>query len=370
MDKITKYLTKNQCYQVGAGIPNCLGAAIHSTATPGATPEGFASSWNVYHPGGTDIGPHPYTDSNGNGLCDKCGGRQTCVHAFADDTKVIDTLPYNIRCWGLGSGVNGNGNDYYVQIEMCEPKGIYFDKYWNYKVKPGYEQSVKDYINKQAGLIVEWIVDTLLSLGIKEVNTTTVTSHYEAYQRGIACNHGDPKQYLGLAGLNMNIIRNRAKSLMNEKIGKITDTTDTSNKNEQAQPIKEGDTVRFTSDAVQYNGNSIPSSYKVKEYKVKQIRGDRVVLTINNIVMYAVRLKHITKVVNETKPKEPIKDVNYLIRITEPPVEYRAKPDINSKVTGTIKSNGIYTIVKETSDGWGLLKSGAGWIYLASLAKI
>lgn len=140
--------------------------------------------------------------------------------------------------------------------------------------------------------------------------------------------------------------------------------------------IKEGDSVKFTSDAVQYNNKPIPTSYKYKTYTVKQIRGDRAVLTINNIVMYAVHLKHITKAVNEmnvTKPKEPTKvtkDVNYLIRITEPPVEYRAKPDINSKVTGTIKSNGIFTIVKETSDGWGLLKSGAGWVYLASIAKI
>ena len=131
--------------------------------------------------------------------------------------------------------------------------------------------------------------------------------------------------------------------------------------------IKEGDSVKFTSDAVQYNNKPIPTSYKSKTYQVKQIRGDRVVLTINNIVMYAVNIKYLINTNQQTEAVEKI--VNYRVRIIEPPVEYRSKPDVNSKLNGTIKKSGVYTIVKEY-DGWGLLKSGAGWVYLASIAKI
>ena len=131
--------------------------------------------------------------------------------------------------------------------------------------------------------------------------------------------------------------------------------------------VKEGDTVRFTADAVQYNGRLIPSTYKNKEYQVKEIRGDRAVLTINNIVMYAVNIKHIVSITNKTEAVEKL--VNYKVRIIKPPVEYRNGPGMQYKLNGTIKTSGIYTIVKEY-DSWGYLKSGAGWIYLKNVNKI
>jgi N-acetylmuramoyl-L-alanine amidase len=42
---------------------------------------------------------------------------------------------------------------------------------------------------------------------------------------------------------------------------------------------------------------------------------------------------------------------------------------IGYKVTTTVKKNEVYTIVQE-QNGWGKLKSGAGWISLAYTKRI
>ena len=55
-------------------------------------------------------------------------------------------------------------------------------------------------------------------------------------------------------------------------------------------------------------------------------------------------------------------------------VAIRKGPAASNAVTGQVNKAGAYTIVKEATgpDGsrWGLLKSGAGWVDLASCKKI
>jgi N-acetylmuramoyl-L-alanine amidase len=259
VEEIKQYLTNNECYKVGEKMSNIKGVMLHSTATPGATPENFAKSWNTYRP----------------------NGRQVCVHAFADDTKVINTLPYNIRAWGCG----GTGNNNYIQIEICEPSEVYFENGWKYKSKD--TDKTKTYVENTVNILVEWTVNRLIELGIKEVNTNTVTSHYEGYKAGIASNHGDPKGILSLADLDMDDIREKCKILMNSKLGG-------SNMDKSETSVKTGDSVKLKDGAVQYNGNNIKEEYKTKEYIVSEIRGDRAVLTLNGVVMYAVSVKYLT----------------------------------------------------------------------------
>lgn len=187
------YLYENACYKTGAKRKETLGVMVHSTATPGATPESFAKSWNV----------------------DKPNGNQVCVHAFVDDTKVINTLPYDIRCWGCGSGSSGSGNNSYIQIEICEPSEVYFVNGWDYRTKD--QIKTKTYIDNMVKVLCDWIVTRLKELGISEVNELTVTSHYEAYKKGIATNHADPKGLLSLGGYTMDDIRDKCRAILGEK---------------------------------------------------------------------------------------------------------------------------------------------------------
>lgn len=59
----------------------------------------------------------------------------------------------------------------------------------------------------------------------------------------------------------------------------------------------------------------------------------------------------------------------YKVRITANTLNVRAGAGTSYKVTTTVKKGGIYTIVEE-KDGWGKLKSGAGWISLKYTEKV
>lgn len=339
MTEIKNYLVNNECYISNRKMSSIRGVLIHSTATPGATPDNFAKSWNTGRP----------------------GGRQVCVHAFSDDAKVINTLPYNMRCWGCG----GAGNNYYIQIEICEPKGIYFANGWQYMIKDGSEQYVKEYIAKAVDVAAEWAANRLLELGIHAVNKTTVTSHYEAHEIGIASGHSDPKGLLGLAGLSMDDLRNKIRDIVDHRLSK-----DTTVDNE----ITVGDSVKFIAGAVQYDGRAINKNYVNKVYKVKSINrnNNRVVLTIDDIVIYAVDLKYLVRAdnsVNSAKPDPAF--TAYKVRINCSCLNIRKGPGTAYPVVSSINGGGVYTIVAvDSTNKWGKLKSGIGWIHLGYTSKI
>lgn len=59
---------------------------------------------------------------------------------------------------------------------------------------------------------------------------------------------------------------------------------------------------------------------------------------------------------------------SYLVRINTETLNIRAGAGTNFKITGKVKKGEVYTIVAE-KDGWGKLKSGAGWIKLSYTIK-
>ena len=59
----------------------------------------------------------------------------------------------------------------------------------------------------------------------------------------------------------------------------------------------------------------------------------------------------------------------YVVKIIVDALNYRKGPGTNYQINGTIKNKGLYTIMKE-ENGWGLLKSRAGWICLLYTQKV
>lgn len=209
MKEIKNYLTNNDCYKSGKKMTSIKGVLVHSTAAPGATTESFKKNWNTAKP----------------------GGRQVCVHAFIDDNQIINTLPYNYKCWGCG----GSGNENYIQIEICEPASVYFENGWKYKCKDIKE--LKVYMSKVKAGLIEFIVNRLYENGITVVNEKTVTSHYEGYKMGIASNHGDPAGLFGLVDFSMDELRRLCKEAMKEKLKGSKE--DKNNKEEKVNEKKE-----------------------------------------------------------------------------------------------------------------------------------
>lgn len=126
-----------------------------------------------------------------------------------------------------------------------------------------------------------------------------------------------------------------------------------------------GSQVKFKANAVQYNGASIPSAYKSKEYTVSSINGDRAVLNIGSTVMYAVHVNNI-EVIGANNNNS---GSSYKVRVTADALNYRSGPGVQHRINGTIRDRGIYTIVEERN-GWGRLKSGAGWINLSYTSRV
>lgn len=74
--------------------------------------------------------------------------------------------------------------------------------------------------------------------------------------------------------------------------------------------------------------------------------------------------------VKTTNTTETVNNVNYLIQVTANVLNIREGVGTDYKIVGQLKkSNTKYTIIEE-KDGWGKLKSGAGWISLKYTKKV
>lgn len=60
---------------------------------------------------------------------------------------------------------------------------------------------------------------------------------------------------------------------------------------------------------------------------------------------------------------------SYRVKVTASVLNVRAGAGTGFKINTQIKDKGVYTIVEE-KNGWGKLKSGAGWISLAYTKRV
>ena len=84
-----------------------------------------------------------------------------------------------------------------------------------------------------------------------------------------------------------------------------------------------------------------------------------------------ISLAYTTKVGTPTasKPTAVTQPSSYRVRVTADVLNIRSGPGVNYAKNGSITKGGVYTIV-ETKNGWGKLKSGAGWISLEFTTKL
>ena len=175
----------NACYKAGKTI-SPKGIMVHSTG---------ANNPNLKRYVGPDdglLGINPY---NNHWNQDKPGGKQVCVHAFigklADGTiATYQTLPWNHRGWHAG----GRANDTHIGFEICEDaltEASYFNKV--------YQEAVElcVYLCKQYN-----------------ISSDNIIGHYEGYQKGIASNHGDPKNWFPRHGESMDTFRSEVKAAL------------------------------------------------------------------------------------------------------------------------------------------------------------
>lgn len=129
--------------------------------------------------------------------------------------------------------------------------------------------------------------------------------------------------------------------------------------------FEKGDLVSLAIDARYYNGTDVPTWVVKKNWYVKSVSGDRVVIDKSedgkNSINSPVHAKYLTVV--EAKSNLP-----YMVKVSIDDLNIRKGPGTNYAKNG-VTGKGIFTIIevktgKGSKSGWGKLKSLAGWISL------
>ena len=167
MEIIQYYQTKNPCYISGRKIKP-TGIVVHSTGANNPFLKRYVG------PDDGILGKNQYNNHWNKASANKC------VHAWigkAEDgsVKVYQTLPWDYRCWGVGSGKKGSYNASHIQFEICE-------------------DNKKDaaYYAEAFALAQELCAYLCQMFGIKNEN---IVGHYEAHAAGYGSNHSDPKPW-------------------------------------------------------------------------------------------------------------------------------------------------------------------------------
>lgn len=213
-------LTNNNCYKQGRTITP-KGIVVHSTGANNPSLKRYVQ------PDDGILGTNPYNNHwNRSGL-------SKCVHAFIGkdengDVRIYQTLPWNFRCWGCGSGSKGSYNNSFIQFEICEDS-LTDVNYFNKAFKLAIELCA--YLAKQYNIPVENIV-----------------SHNEANKLGYASNHSDCDHWLKRFGKDMDWFR--------EQVGLRNGVTVAAQSSTRAYLMKgdKGDAVKILQENLNYLG--------------------------------------------------------------------------------------------------------------------
>lgn len=228
LNLLTKYQTKNPSYIANKPITP-VGVLVHDTASGNPWLKRFVDFVD-------ELGVNQY----GNHM--NSANATISMHAWIGKDKtgkviVVETLPYDRACWGCGNGSKGSYNynpQAHIQFEQADD---------------GYEKgtSTQGYFDEMWVQATEYVAYLCLKFGWTE---DKVTSHYEAWAKGYASNHGDPKTWYSMYGKSMDMFRACVKELLQGYSNNIPGHTDNG-----ILELKVGDNVQFKG-GYQYNSAS------------------------------------------------------------------------------------------------------------------
>lgn len=264
------------------------------------------------------------------------------VHAvLQEDGTVIQCMPWNYRAWHCG----GSANNTHIGIEMTEPNCI--------KYTGGSSFTCSDLTKARAQVLGTYktAVDLFAYLckmhNLDPLKDGVIISHAEGCKRGVASNHGDPEHLWKQlkTGYTMDGFRKDVKAAMSgtsvNKVPVVPTVPSTSSTMYR---------VRKSWANVESQIGAYSNLANAKK-ACDEAGSDYFVFDANGKVVY------------------PISDTSYIIKVNASVLNVRKGPGTSYDITSTIKNGGIYTIVEE-NNGWGRLKSGAGWISLDYVKKV
>ena len=294
-------------------------------------------------------------NNNGNDWnhINRQAGVNCWIGKLADGTvATVQTMPWNYKPWGCGSGSKGSCNNGWIQFEICED-GLTDKNYFNKVYKEACE--ITAYLCKM------YNIDPKGTVTVNGVKVPTILCHADSYDLKMGSNHGDVDHWFSKHGKTMADARDDVADLLAaaEPVAPSVKPVPTP----APAPAKELYRVRKSWDDAksQIGAYSVLENARIacdaagKEYSVYNSTGKKV---------YPETKIEPVPVPQPEKPKLP-----YLVKITASVLNVRADAGTNYKRKAQVRQNEIYTIVEE-KNGWGKLKSGAGWICLDYTKKV
>jgi len=254
------------CYKAFRKMPKGVpeGIIVHSTGDNNPTLKRYVNAPDICGvnpsknyfggPNGDDVTPHGVIGKDKSGM-----------------VRAAQILPYNICCWGCGTGSKGsyNYNPAYIQFEIAEDgltDSVYFDRAFDLMA-----QVCAELIGQYPSIKIENIV-----------------SHKEACARGYASNHGDPENWLTKFGKNMNWFRDKVKSYLNPS---TTDKTVKFSPRLTAPSSSDKHWIKSTkgglNDCIEISGGSVlPNCVGYAWGRFYEIIGEKPRLSKNNAEMW------------------------------------------------------------------------------------
>jgi len=178
--------TKSDCYKAARKMTP-RGIVVHSTGVNNPNLKRYVA------PNDGIVGTNP----NRNSMNEP--GQDVCVHALIGKdkngkVKTYQILPFDICCWGVGSGSKGSYNysPAFIQFEMCEDN--LSDKAY---CKACYDKALE---------LCAYLCKTY------NIPVNNIVSHHEAGQRGMGSQHIDPDNWWSRHGYTMDKFRAAVKA--------------------------------------------------------------------------------------------------------------------------------------------------------------
>ena len=126
-------------------------------------------------------------------------GLNAWIGKLADGTvAAVQTMPWDYRPWGCGSGSKGSCNSGWIQFEICEDgltDKTYFDKVY------------KEACELTAYLCKLYNLDPNGTVSYNGVQVPVILCHQDSYRLGLGGNHSDIYHWFTKFGKNMDTVR-------------------------------------------------------------------------------------------------------------------------------------------------------------------
>ncbi len=168
---------------------------------------------------------------------DRQAGLNFWIGKLADGTvAAVQTMPWDYRPWGCGSGSKGSCNDTHIQFEICED-GLNDKSYWDAVYKEACEMT--------AYLCRMFDIDPNGTISYNGLKVPTIIDHTGSHSLGLGSNHGDIQHWSRKYGVTMETVRNDVAAILAgdnvpvTPVASVEPTTDTNlKKGDKGEAVK------------------------------------------------------------------------------------------------------------------------------------